>query len=92
MNVVNYNDWTCTDEDSAQYCMQINYTTFSFKTGLEGEVHVINLSDYDDLNIEEYVQGYYNSMDELYEECGANSLQIIAECIYETDFEGIRSV
>ncbi len=87
MTVVNYEDWTCTDEDSGQYCKQLNYTSFAFKTGLEGKEQVINLSDYDDLHIDEYIRGYYNSIDELYEQCGANSLQIIAECIYETDFE-----
>lgn len=84
-----------TDPDNWQYCKKINdesFYYFQFKN-LEDENNIeffsedINLQEYSEDGKEEEISWYYESFDEIIKhEWKENLNQIIAECIFENDF------
>ena len=77
------NGWFCTDGDNDQYCRKINDTTFDFAElnfAKDWVRKTIRLENYTDDEIEEFLEPYG-----LFEEV---ENQIIAECIFETEFMG----
>jgi len=51
------------------------------------EQKTINLADYNDVEINSHVSGFYDSLDGLKEECGDDWMWIVAECIFEMESE-----
>ena len=75
------NGWFCTDSDNDQYCRKINDTTFDFaelNLAKDWVRETIRLENYTDDEIEEFLKPY-GFIEEV-------ENQIIAECIFETDF------
>ena len=71
----------CTDEDSNQFVKKISNTYF--KVLDQGRLLDINLLDYSELELREYIVGYYSSLEDLRKIYGEDSNQIIVECIAE---------
>lgn len=96
--------WVCTDLDSSQYRKINADSTYIFIEkvwldiceGDEGypdkEYTVksawIDLNDYSDYEKECAISGYYESMDDIYEQYGMDIKDIIAECIFEEMNDG----
>ncbi len=77
------NGWFCTDSDNDQYCRKINDTTFDFAElnfAKDWVRETIRLENYTDDEIEEFLEPY-GFIEEV-------ENQIIAECIFETEFMG----
>ena len=77
------NGWFCTDSDNDQYCRKINDTTFDFAElnfAKDWVRKTIRLENYTDDEIEEFLEPY-GFIEEV-------ENQIIAECIFETEFMG----
>ena len=77
------NGWFCTDSDNDQYCRKINDTTFDFAElnfAKDWVRETIRLENYTDDEIEEFLKPY-GFIEEV-------ENQIIAECIFETEFMG----
>ena len=77
------NGWFCTDSDNDQYCRKINDTTFDFAElnfAKDWVRKTIRLENYTDDEIEEFLEPY-GFIEEV-------ENQIIAECIFETEFLG----
>jgi hypothetical protein len=87
-------DWKCTDSDNEQYGRQIDKRIFEFKEKNRGlaeygeeqfiEIYV-NLDNYTEGEIEEYISAYYDSIAEIIGIYGEDSDWIIAECIFEQE-------
>ena len=86
--------WYCTDKDCLQYCKENSDGTFEFieKVALntyDGNTcyivkkALIDIRDYTAKEIEAYISSYYDSLDQLKENYGKHSNEIIAECIFE---------
>ena len=87
----NINGWDCTDPDYFQYQKALSDTMFNMVQTFEMPDStfivakgIIDLDDYTDEEINGYVTGYYNSLDDLKNQYGDNSNGIIAECIFES--------
>ena len=86
------NGWECTDPDGYQYQRKVEKRSFDMVQAFEmpdDSFRVcrsnIDIDEYSSAEIEDYVTGYYASVDELkasYEEGCADG--IIAECIFES--------
>ena len=77
------NGWFCIDSDNDQYCRKINDTTFDFAElnfAKDWVRETIRLENYTDDEIEEFLKPY-GFIEEV-------ENQIIAECIFETEFMG----
>ena len=75
----------CTDasETTEQWVKKLSPTRFEV---LERPHHLIldiDLKDYTETEIKDYISGYYDSLEELREMYGEDSNMIIAECISE---------
>lgn len=81
-------EWKCTDPDTDQWGRQISWAGFEFKTG-DSEPVVIDLIKYTKEQWLKYLSAYYPwPIEEIEKELGEDYAWILAECIYETDFEG----
>jgi hypothetical protein len=85
------NGWGCTDPDCLQYQKALSDTKFNMVQAFEMPdtsfviaKGIIDLEDYSDDETNNYVSSYYESMDALKNEYGADANRIIAECIFES--------
>ena len=85
------NGWACTDPDCFQYQKALSETMFNMVQAFEmpeiGFVVVkgiIDLEDYTEKEIHDFVTAYYDSVAHLEIEYGSKSNGIIAECIFES--------
>ena len=87
-------EWICTDLDNEQYGRQIDTRIFEFKEKNRGlseygeyefiEIYV-NLDNYTEGEVEEYIYPYYNNLEEIKKLYGEDYDWIIAECIFEQE-------
>ena len=87
-------DWICTDPDNEQYGKQISERVFEFKELATNEDEYdfgeyielkINLDDYTQEEVEEYISAYYTDLNEIFNIYGEEADWIIAECIFEQE-------
>lgn len=87
-------NWVCTDIDNQQYGRRLSRSIFEFKEKSrdldeydEGEEIqlLINLDDYSTEQIDDYISGYYQDINEIQNIYGTESSWIIAECIFEQE-------
>lgn len=74
--------WICTDADSNQYGRRLSTYKYEFKEDGRQQA-IIDLEKYSWLEIIDNCESYYENMDELFLEYGAQSTWIIAECLFE---------
>jgi len=84
------NGWTCTDASDYQYQKKLSATVFAMIQVIEISnntwtivADTIDIEEYSEEEIESYVVGYYESLDELIKEYKKCSNGVIAECIFE---------
>lgn len=87
-------EWKCTDLDSEQYGRFISDRIYEFKEKNRGlseydqdefiEIYV-NLDNYTEGEIEDYISAYYESVKEIKNIYGEDSDWIIAECVFEQE-------
>lgn len=85
--------WTLTDASTNQYFKKIGEHRFLYKEdrmcAVTGETFAyeseMDLSDYDDDEIENKISAYYKSLNEVKEIYGSNWEQIVLECIFEQE-------
>ena len=75
----------CTDasKHTEQWVRKISGDQFQVYERPDNVMKDIDLADYTDKEIREFVSGYYKSLEELREQYGKDSNQIIAEIISE---------
>ncbi len=94
-------EWICTDPNNKQYGRRLSTYQFEFKERnkaysiedkpmfLTDEAEwyrmVIDLEDYTLKEINDYIDSYYDNLDELFKTYGENSCWIIAETIFELE-------
>lgn len=83
--------WRLTDPDNLQYGRRLSTYVFEFKEYDRNNYKpnnlwirdTIDLTTFSFSDIANYIEGYYDNMDELCKIYGADSCFIIAECIFE---------
>ena len=78
-------------DDGWQRCKQISEDTFHFRACylVPVERDVVTVDEFvclSEIDQEDAVLGYYGSVQEVMEQCGAAADQIIAECYFEKEF------
>lgn len=97
-------EWVCTDPDSSQYrkinadgtyifIEKVWLDTFKGDEGYPDKEYtvksaLIDLNDYSEYEKECAISGYYKSMDNICEQYGMDTKDIIAECIFEEMNDG----
>jgi hypothetical protein len=72
-------------DDGFQRCKKLSKTVFQYRCEVNGETHEETV-DVDDVDTEEAISGYYDSIDDLIEENGvADANMLIAECYFENN-------
>jgi hypothetical protein len=76
----------CTDssKQTEQWVKKNSKTQFEVYERPANVIQDIDLNDYTEKEIREYISGYYDSLEELKKQCGEESNQVIAECISES--------
>lgn len=81
-------EWKCTDPDADQWGRQLSPYVFEFRTK-DSEPVKIDLEAYSHVSQDLIVRTFYpDGIDQVHREYGENALWIVAECIYESEFEG----
>lgn len=75
--------WKCTDPSTDQWIKRISDNVFEVFEN--GEVTEVNLSLYTEVELEDYVRAFYDSLSDLREIYGEEANQVIAECIAEIE-------
>jgi hypothetical protein len=73
----------CTDPDTNQWVKKISDTQFMVYE--KGRMFDVDLTEYTDEELDDYIAAYYPALEDMREMYGENANQIIAECIAETD-------
>ncbi len=75
----------CSDgsEETEQWVLKLTHTKFVVYERHADCMQEIDLNDYTDQEIRDFVSGYYNSLEELYAMYGPGSNGVIAEIISE---------
>ena len=84
-------DWTCTDPDTEQYVRQIGRWTFKVYEGAkhaasyEPSLETYTLDDKTISELDEIVEGYYNSIGQVFDIYGEGWAQVVTEIMSEKD-------
>lgn len=96
MNMVN-NDWPdsawiCTDPSQGQYCRKVDAFQYELKDDATEPV-IIDLNEYLHTQVQNIIQSYGYTLGastrylaNIHDEYGIDAGQIIAECIFESEF------
>lgn len=76
--------YECTDPDNNQYVQKLSPTRFAVIE--RNTLHLIDLDDYSEDELNEYVDSYYGSVEAVRHEYGEQANKIIAECIAEQTY------
>jgi hypothetical protein len=84
-------DWTCTDPDTGQYVRQVDRWTFEVYEGAKHaasykpSLGTYTLEDKTISELDEIVEGYYESIEQVFETYGEGWAQVVAEIMSEKD-------